>query len=169
MSSTNSKGAWVRLPLDLLQQHGVLQSDAVLLALIIDRCIDKPSKAAALDRSKLAAAAGCSVRSVSYGVQRLEQLGLIKRCRTGRQSYYALTGAVELLPAKGAALAADPAPDPAAQPRRTRRHVQQHCTSDDDAAAYLACVNRFRRDTGAAADDEPLEGQMTWEEVAQDA
>lgn len=166
MSSTNnSKGAWVRLPLDLLQQHGVLQSDAVLLALIIDRCIDKPSKAAALDRSKLAAAAGCSVRSVSYGVQRLEQLGLIKRVRTGRQSYYALTGAVELLPPKGAALAADPVPDPAAQPRRTRRHVQQRCTSDMDAA-YLACVNKFRRDAG---DDEPLEGQLTWEEVAQDA
>lgn len=164
MSSTNSKGAWVRLPLDLLQEHGVLQSDAVLLALIIDRCIDKPSKAAALDRCKLAAAAGCSVRSVSYGVQRLEQLGLIKRVRTGRQSFYALTGAVELLPEKGAALAADPA----AQPRRSRRHVQQRCTSDNDAA-YLACVNKFRRDFPQAADDEPLEGQLTWEEVADDA
>lgn len=148
MSSTNTAstitGAWVRLPLDLLKAHGVLQSDAVLLSIIIDRCGDRPSKVAALDRGKLAAAAGCSLRSVAYGLTRLEQLGLIERIRTGRQSLYRLTGAVELLPPKQRSTT---------QSGRTSR---RSAAASADIDEYLQVVNRF------ASADEPLPGQMTF-------
>lgn len=127
--------AWIRLPLAVLKQIGLTKTDAIILALIIDRCIDQSDRTASISSAWLADAAGCSVRQVTASSTRLEQLELIERTRTGRATRYALTDGVELLPPK----------------RRQRNPKSDHDGLDE----YLALVNRFSR---TAPPTEPTEG-----------
>jgi hypothetical protein len=127
MSSSTS--AWIRLPLAVLKAHGLTKTDAVILAYIIDQCIDMPDYSKALAADTIAQAVGASLRQVGRSCATLEQLGAIERKRTGRATRYTLTQAVEILPRK----------------RRGQR-TQSSALSDESLQDYLSVVNRFRRD-----------------------
>lgn len=136
--------AWIKLPLELLRQHGISKSGAVLLAAIIDECKHSEDLAAPISVDKLIAKAGYSRATVFRTLDELRELGLIETERTGRACVYKLTaGCVELCPR-------------AVKDDRPARHTARAGSKPAPRAAaakYEAVVNRF-------PDDDPLPGQM---------
>lgn len=79
-------GAWVRLPLRVLQDENITKTGAAVLAAIIDKA---DGETAELTAAEIAAAAGCCVRSVKAATAALEQGGYIAIQRTpGGASVY---------------------------------------------------------------------------------
>lgn len=118
--------AWVRLPLEVLRMVGLTKTDAVVLSLIIDRCIDSPDRSAAISAAWLADSSGASARQICRSCAALESLDLIERQRTGRATRYTLRDGVELLPPK------------------IRKGGKGKPPADDfDVDGYLSLVNNF--------------------------
>lgn len=120
--------AWVRLPLEVLRMVGLTKTDAVVLSLIIDRCIDSPDRSAAISAAWLADSSRASARQICRSCAALESLGLIERQRTGRATRYTLRDGVELLP-----------------PKIRKGGKGKPAPADDfDAEGYLSLVNNFK-------------------------
>ena len=118
--------AWVRLPLEVLKMVGLTRTDAIVLSLIIDRCVDAPDRSAAISAAWLADSSGASARQICRSCAALESLGLIERQRTGRATRYTLRDGVELLPPK------------------IRKGGKGKPPADDfDVDGYLSLVNNF--------------------------
>ena len=100
---------------------------------------------------------GASLSTVRRALSELRALGLIESRRTGRESVYTVTGAVELYPEgtfDGSARAGT---------QRATRAARAATSWDElEAAEYLALVNRFKEDetAGGGEGDARIEGQM---------
>lgn len=153
MSSTKeSDKAWVRLPLAMLRAEGITPTDCNILAVIIDKCYEHADRKCHIERQKIAAAVGCSVRQVSASVKKLITLQLIERHDTGRVAVYVLTGAVSVLGPKKK--------QPTAPARSSRKPTAAAPDPSFDVDDYLSTVNRFRTAPPPDPWDTPLEGQM---------
>lgn len=154
----SSMRAWVKMPLDALKASGGVSTSAVVvLSLIVDKCAKEHSTSAAVSRGELVQLSGASLSTVRRALAELRGLGLIESRRTGRESVYTITGAVELYP-EGTF---DGSARSGAQ--RSTRAARAAATSWDelDAAEYLALVNRFAADEGEGGEpDARIEGQM---------
>lgn len=150
--------AWVKMPLDALQASGGVSTSAVVvLSLIVDKCAKEHSTSAAVSRGELVELSGASLSTVRRALSELRALGLIESRRTGRESVYTVTGAVELYPEGtfdgSARSGAQRAPRASRAPRPTWDEL--------DAEEYLALVNRFGEDTDEGGEgDARVEGQM---------
>lgn len=79
-------GAWVRLPLRVLQDDSITKTGAAVLAAIIDRADGGEVE---LTAAEIATAAGCCIRSVKTATAALERAGYIAIQRTnGGASVY---------------------------------------------------------------------------------
>lgn len=156
MSSTKkeSEKAWVRLPLALLKAEGITPTDCNVLAVIIDKCYEHTDRKCHIERQKIAAAVGCSVRQVSASVRKLIELQLIERHDTGRVAVYVLTGAVSVLGPKRQK-------QPTAPARSSRRPTAAAPDPDFDVEGYLSTVNRICTPAPPPDPwDTPLDGQL---------
>lgn len=141
--------AWIRQPLSLLcRDGGLTKPAAIVLAIIIDRATDTdPPQPVQVDIEALAQSSGYTGRTVRRALADLVSRELLTSKRTGRGSVYTLTGAVAVLPPKGAdrAAPAAAAPPQHGSPRRTRSaHSQtQSAAEAAEMAEYLSLVNRF--------------------------
>lgn len=150
--------AWVKMPLDALQASGGVSTSAVVvLSLIVDKCAKEHSTSAAVSRGELVELSGASLSTVRRALSELRALGLIESRRTGRESVYTVTGAVELYP-EGTF---DGSARSGAQ--RAARATSKTTNWDElEAAEYLALVNRFKEDENeeGGEPDARIEGQM---------
>lgn len=141
--------AWIRQPLSLLCRDGGLSKPAaIVLAIIIDRATDTdPPQPVQVDIAAIARSSGYTDRTVRRAIADLVGRELLTSTRTGRGSVYTLTGAVAVLPPKGADTAAPAAAAPPqhGSPRRTRsaRSQTQSAAEAAEMAEYLSLVNRF--------------------------
>ena len=113
-------GAWVRLPLRVLQDDSITKTGAAVLAAIIDRADGGEVE---LTAAEIAAAAGCCIRSVKTATAALERAGYIsiKRTNGGASIYKQLC-----LPAKR---------------RSTKR--KQEPEQEQDFSKYDFVINQF--------------------------
>lgn len=150
--------AWVKMPLDALKaSRGVSTSAVVVLSLIVDKCAKEHSTSAEVSRGELVELSGASLSTVRRALAELRALGLIESRRTGRESVYTVTGAVELYPEgtfDGTARAG-------AQ-KAARATSRAKSWDEMEAEEYLALVNRFRADEEGEGGvrDARIEGQM---------
>ena len=133
-----SRGAWVRLPLDVLKEQGVSKAGAVVLSIIIDKCTQFSTRSAPMGAGEIMQKSGYSRSTVFSCLKELERLDLIRHDRTGRVSRFELTRCVELYPE--------------ACQLKPRAKADAKAKS---AGKYEALANRF-----AADQSEPLPGQL---------
>lgn len=88
-------GAWVRLPLRLLEDERLQRSDLIICALLLDRCDLSPELSLAVDQ--IAQLVRLSPRTVRRSLQRLADCGYIGITRTGRAHRISVQ---EILPPK---------------------------------------------------------------------
>lgn len=145
--------AWIRQPLSLLcRDGGLTKPAAIVLAIIIDRATDTdPPQPVQVDIAAIAWSSGYSERTVRRALSDLVARDLLSSTRTGRGNVYALTGAVAVLPPKGADTAAPAAAAPPqhGSPRHRRSSSRAQAQSAAEAAEmeeYLSLVNRFAPD-----------------------
>ena len=138
--------AWIRQPLSLLCRDGGLsKAAAIVLAIIIDRATDTdPPQPVQVDVAAIAWSSGYSERTVHRALADLVGRGLLTSTRTGRGSVYTLTGAVAVLPPKGAdkTAPAAAAPPQHGSPRRSRS-ARISAAEAAEMEEYLSLVNRF--------------------------
>ena len=140
--------AWIRQPLSLLCRDGGLsKAAAIVLAIIIDRATDTdPPQPVQVDVAAIAWSSGYSERTVHRALSDLVARDLLSSTRTGRGNVYALTGAVAVLPPKGADTAAPAAAAPPqhGSPRHRRSSSRARSAAEAaEEAEYLSLVNRF--------------------------
>lgn len=88
-------GAWVRLPLRLLEDERLQRSDLIICALLLDRCDLSPELSLTVDQ--IAQLSQLSPRTVRRSLQRLSDCGYIGITRTGRAHRISV---LEILPPK---------------------------------------------------------------------